>query len=123
MCRRPAFHTLTFLALASLLAAEGCASAPHPRETVKALNRDDPKYATARCERARAAARRWDDHNLIRSGVAIGGNLAAPFAGTAAAMALNKRLDRKRKRLAHEVAKACVSDPLGGAARSAAGAR
>jgi hypothetical protein len=100
--------------LAAAVALTGCATAPHPRQVVKGLDRSDPRFESAACVKARKAARQWDDHELIRTGVAVGGNLAVPYAGTAAAMVLNKRLDRKRKALAHQVARHCVSDPLGG---------
>ena len=101
------------LALCLILA--GCVTPEAPKKTLAGLDVQDPLYATAGCEQARAAAGDYKEHPILRTAMGIGGNVVAPFAGTAAAMAVGNRLDKKKTTLNRRTAAACVSDPLGAA--------
>jgi hypothetical protein len=97
----------------------GCVSSP--KQTVLDLDTTDARWTSRKCVAARKAVARYDDRQLPRKVVSVLGNLAAPFAGTGASLALNAAQDSKRKELNHRVRSACVSDPLG--ARSVRAAR
>jgi hypothetical protein len=89
----------------------GCVSSP--KQTVLDLDTTDARWTSRKCVAARKAVARYDDRQLPRKVVSVLGNLAAPFAGTGASLALNAAQDGKRKELNHRVRSACVSDPLG----------
>jgi hypothetical protein len=109
-------HILTVGAAVAALA--GCATSP--KATLAGLDRHDPQYRTRDCRAARAAAARYDDERNGRMVVALAGNVLVPFAGTAAAAAMGKVKDDRKRELNHRVRAACVSDPLAsGKARSA----
>jgi hypothetical protein len=99
--------TAAFLAAFAL---GGCATSP--KSTVAALDRHDPEYRSRDCREARAAAARYDDERNGRMVVALAGNVLVPFAGTAAAAAMSKVKDDKRRELNRRVRSACISDPL-----------
>jgi hypothetical protein len=90
----------------------GCVSSP--KQTVLDLDTTDARWTSRKCVAARKAVARYDDRQLPRKIVSVLGNLAAPFAGTGASLALNAAQDNKRKELNHRVRSACISDPLGG---------
>lgn len=99
------------LAAAAMLLA-GCVSSP--KETVLNLDTTDRKWTSGRCVAARKAVARYDDRQMTRGVVGVVGNLVAPFAGTATALALSAAQDDERARLNHRVRSACISDPLKG---------
>ena len=105
---RPILAGLLFTAMLAGPAVAGEA----PKKTVAQLDIADPKYGTEHCETARTKAGDYNDHNLIRTVVGVGGNLVVPFAGTAAGTVLGLGLDKKKDKLNHKLAAACVSDPL-----------
>ena len=98
------------LILFALLLA-GCAS--HPRDTILSLDMDSAKFRSKACREARQEALAYDDKPLTKGLVAVVGDLIAPFAGTAASMAMAKADDPKRERINRRLAEACMSDPLG----------
>ena len=97
-------------ALGAVLAmtAGGCAT-NNPKKTVLNLDTTDPKWTSRRCVAARRAVYEYDDHGNMRLAVGIAGNLVAPFAGTAGALALNKRQDNAREPLNERVRAACIT--------------
>ena len=105
------------LILGAALMFAGCATAP--RDTVAKLDRTDPKWDSRACERARAEAQAFNDNKEGRVVIGVLGNLAIPFAGSAAAFAMDRMQDDERKALRHKVRAACVSDPLKGRRRVA----
>ncbi|MFT4253048.1 MAG: hypothetical protein QM608_11235 [Caulobacter sp.] len=98
--------------VAALLVLSACASNPAPRDTVARLDPSQPRYDSAQCRRARAEAEQYNDHRIVRAVVGVGGNVVVPFAGAAAGTALTHRLEKKKAKLNHAVAKACLDDPL-----------
>jgi hypothetical protein len=102
---------LAGLLLTAMLAGHAVAGEA-PRKTVAQLDIADPKYATEHCEAARTKAGGYNDHSLVRTAVTVGGNLVVPFAGAAAGTVLGLKLDKKKDKLNHRLATACVSDPL-----------
>lgn len=98
---------IAIIGLALLLGA--CASTP--RQTVAKLDRQDPRWETPECARARADAQDFNDHKEGRIVIGVLGNLAVPFAGTAAALYMDRMQADERKALRHRVKAACVTDP------------
>jgi hypothetical protein len=107
------------LAGALAMALGACVSSP--KETVLNLDTTDRKWTSKRCVAARKAAARYDDRARERGILGFVGNIAAPFAGTAASLALSAAQDKERARLNHEVRAACISDPLKGRRAAANG--
>lgn len=103
-------RSLAVVGLALLLAA--CASAP--RDTVAKLDRTDPRWDSRACEKARAEAQAFNDNKEGRVVIGVLGNLAIPFAGTAAALYMDRMQEDERRALRHKVKAACISDPLKG---------
>jgi hypothetical protein len=101
-------QVLVLGALAMTLGA--CVSSP--KETVLNLDTTDKKWTSRACVAARKDVAYYDDRAAARGVVGVLGNLAAPFAGTATSLALNKAQDRARAKLNHRVRAACISDPL-----------
>jgi hypothetical protein len=101
-------NALVVGALAMALSA--CVSSP--KETVLNLDTTDRKWTSKRCIAARKAVARYDDRERERGILGFVGNIAAPFAGTAASLALSAAQDKPRAQLNHEVRAACISDPL-----------
>ena len=102
--------------LAVCLILAGCVTAQAPAKTLAQLDPNDPQYPSARCAEARATASDYNDHPMVRTAMGVGGNVVAPFAGTAASVVVSRKLDKKRDKLNRRVAAACVSDPLAEAA-------
>lgn len=92
------------------MALSACVSSP--KETVLNLDTTDARWTSKRCVAARKAVARYDDRARERGLLGFVGNIAAPFAGTAASLALSAAQDKQRARLNHEVRAACISDPL-----------
>lgn len=103
-------NALLMGALAMALSA--CVSSP--KETVLNLDTTDRKWTSKRCVAARKAVAHYNDLERERGLLGFVGNIAAPFAGTAASLALSAAKDKERARLNHEVRAACISDPLKG---------
>lgn len=101
-------NALVMGALAMALSA--CVSSP--KQTVLNLDTTDRKWTSKRCVAARKAVARYDDRERERGLLGFVGNIAVPFAGTAASLALSATQDKHRARLNHEVRAACISDPL-----------
>lgn len=99
---------IAIVALALMLGA--CASTP--RQTVAKLDRQDPRWESPDCAQARADAQAFNDNNEGRVVIGLLGNLAVPFAGTAAALYMDRMQADERKALRHKVRNACMSDPL-----------
>lgn len=112
-------HALVLGALSVALSA--CVSSP--KETVLNLDTTDARWTSKRCVAARKAVARYDDGQRARGIVGLVGNIAAPFAGTAASLALSAGKDKERARLNHEVRTACISDPLKGGRVAARGGK
>lgn len=93
-----------------LIVLSACAA--HPRDTIAGLDTTTARYRSPACLQARQEAAAYDDHALLRTGVGVAGNLVVPFAGTAAALAMQAERSRVRDRLNARVASACVPDPL-----------
>jgi hypothetical protein len=110
-------NALMMGALAMALSA--CVSSP--KQTVLNLDTTDPKWTSKRCVAARKAVHRFDELQRERGLLGFVGNLAAPMAGTAAAMALSATKDDERTRLNHQVRASCISDPLKGRRAAAKG--
>ncbi|AYV49187.1 hypothetical protein CFHF_12750 [Caulobacter flavus] len=106
--------------VAALLVLSACATHPAPRDTVAKLDASNPRYESAKCRKARAEAEQYNEHRIVRAVVGVGGNVVMPFAGAAAGGALTHRLEKKKAKLNHAVARACLDDPL---ARKAVAAR
>lgn len=104
---RPLISSVTVLLLLS-----ACATNPAPRDTVARLDASHPRYDSAKCRQARAEAQQYNEHRIVRAVVGVGGNVVMPFAGAAAGGALTHRLEKKKARLNHAVARACLDDPL-----------
>ncbi|MDB5456359.1 MAG: hypothetical protein JWP92_1944, partial [Caulobacter sp.] len=104
--RRPAL----WLAAAAVLL---CGAGPTPKQAVAQLDVNHPKYNSPECAKAREAALDNKKHPIIGTLVKVGGNIAAPFAGTAVSLGMNQRMKAKRDKLAKKVAVNCVPDPLG----------
>ena len=83
-----------------------------PVKTVAKLDAKDPKYDTEACKALRAKAIDYEEPNLLKKAVGMGGNAVVPFAGTVASAALGMRQGGKEEKLSRQVAAACVSDPL-----------
>ncbi|MBC6981261.1 hypothetical protein [Caulobacter sp. 17J80-11] len=93
------------------LSLGACVSSP--KETVLNLDTTDKRWTSRECVAARKAVARYDDKGKERGVVGLLGNLAAPFAGTAAALAMDAAQDDEREKLNDQVRKACISDPMG----------
>jgi hypothetical protein len=104
--RRPAL----WLAAAVML----CGAGPTPKQAVADLDVNHPKYNSPDCAKARQAALDNKKHPIVGTLVKVGGNIAAPFAGTAVSLGMNQRMKARRDKLAKKVAVNCVPDPLGG---------
>jgi hypothetical protein len=104
---------LAIVGLALMLSA--CATTP--RETVAKLDPRDPRWDSRACEQARAEAQAFNDHKEGRVVIGVLGNLVVPFAGSAAAFAMDRMQADERKALSHKVKAACISDPLRGKKR------
>lgn len=91
---------------------QACVSSP--KETVLNLDTTDRKWTSRQCVAARKEVAAYNDGALTRGVVGVVGNLAAPFAGTAASLGLSAVKDKDREKLNHRVRAACVSDPLKG---------
>jgi hypothetical protein len=102
--------------LALMLGA--CATAP--RETVAKLDRNDPRWDSRACKKARAEAQAFNDQKEGRVVIGVLGNMAIPFVGTAAALYMDRMQDDERKALRQKVKAACISDPLRGRKRRVA---
>jgi hypothetical protein len=100
------------LLCASALWLGACVSSP--KQTVLNLDTADPQWSSRRCIAARKAAARYDDGETTRGVVEFLGNLAAPFAGTGAALAMSASKDGDRAGLNRQIRANCVSDPLRG---------
>ena len=98
-------------ALAVMFAPLAQAGEP-PVKTVAKLDAKDPKYDTEACKAARAKAIDYEEPDLMKKVIGVGGNALVPFAGTAASTALGMQQGGKQTKLSKEVAVACVSDPL-----------
>ncbi len=83
-----------------------------PVKTVAKLDAKDPKYDTEACKALRAKAIDYEEPNLVKKAIGMGGNAVVPFAGTVASAALGMKQDSKEAKLSKAVAAACVSDPL-----------
>lgn len=106
---------IAIVGMALMLAA--CATTP--RQTVASLDRNDPRWDSRACERARSEAQAFDDHKEGRVVIGLLGNLVVPFAGTAASLYMDRMQADERKALRHKVKAACISDPLRGKKRVA----
>lgn len=102
---------MRFAILGLALTLGACATTT-PKDTLASLDRKDPRWDSRACKKARAAAAAYDDNKEGRIVVAVVGNLAIPFAGSAAAFAMDRMQDDERKALSHKVRAACISDPL-----------
>ena len=98
-------------ALAVMFAPLAQAGEP-PVKTVAKLDAKDPKYDTEPCRAIRAKAIDYEEPDLMKKVIGVGGNALVPFAGTAASTALGMQQGGKQAKLSKEVATACVSDPL-----------
>lgn len=98
-------------ALALMVAPLAQAGEP-PVKTVAKLDAKDPKYDTQACKAIRAKAIDYEEPDLMKKVIGVGGNALVPFAGTAASTALGMQQGSKQTKLSKEVAAACVSDPL-----------
>ena len=98
-------------ALAVMFAPLAQAGEP-PVKTVAKLDAKDPKYDTESCKAARAKAIDYEEPDLMKRVIGVGGNALVPFAGTAASTAMGMREGGKQTKLSQQVAVACVSDPL-----------
>lgn len=105
----PSVRSIFTAALASGLLV-GCAA--HPRDTIASLDTTTRRYSSPACLEARREAAAYSDRALLQTGVGVAGNLIVPFAGTAAALAMQAERSRVRERLNQQVAAACVPDPL-----------
>ena len=88
----------------------GCVSSP--KQTVLNLDTTDRKWTSSKCVAARKAVARYDDQETTRGVVGLVGNIVAPFAGTAASLAMSAARDDERAALNRRVRAACISDPL-----------
>jgi hypothetical protein len=83
-----------------------------PVKTVAKLDAKDPKYDTPACKALRDKAIDYEEPDLLKKAVGMGGNAVVPFAGTVASAALGLQQNSKEDKLSKQVAAACVSDPL-----------
>ncbi len=97
------------LLLTTALLLAGCAT--HPRDTILSLNMDSAKFRSPGCRYAREMALRYDEKPLTKTAVAVAGNLMAPYAGTAASLALSARDAEKREEVNRRIAENCMEDP------------
>lgn len=100
------------LALSPLAGAPVAAAGEAPVKTVAKLDAKDPKYDTEACKALRAKAIDYEEPNLLKKAVGMGGNAVVPFAGTVASAALGMQQSTKEGKLSKQVAAACISDPL-----------
>lgn len=101
-----------FVLGAAAVALSACATTP--RKTVQSLDPHDRRWSSTECFQARRAAEQFEEHKNGRMVVGLVGNFIIPFAGTAAALAMNHLKDDDREALNQRVRAACVSDPLKG---------
>ena len=100
------------LALSPLATPQAAMAGEPPVKTVAKLDAKDPKYDTEACKALRAKAIDYEEPNLLKKAVGMGGNAVVPFAGTVASAALGMQQNTKEEKLSKQVAAACVSDPL-----------
>lgn len=96
----------------SLMTPPAAVAGEAPVKTVAKLDAKDPKYDTEACKALRAKAIDYEEPNLLKKAVGMGGNAVVPFAGTVASAALGMQQNTKEEKLSKQVAVACVSDPL-----------
>jgi len=94
-------------AAALLASASGCVS--NPKKTVMNLDTTDRKWTSPACVAIRKKVFRYHDGDTTRAVVGFAGNLAAPYAGTGAALAMSKEQDKTRAEWNKRVKDACVS--------------
>jgi len=94
-------------AVAVLAGASGCVS--NPKQTVLNLDTTDPKWTSRDCVAVRKHVAHYHDGDTTRAIVGFAGDLAAPHAGTGAALAMSKAQDGKRAQLNQQVKAACVT--------------
>ncbi len=95
---------------AAALALGACVTSP--RDTVHGLDAKDRKWSSRECVQARKAAEAFDENRNGRMIVGLAANMVVPFAGTAAALAMNHLKNDDREALNTRVRAACISDPL-----------
>ncbi len=94
-------------AAAVLASVGGCVT--NPKKTVLNLDTTDRKWTSRDCVAIRKNVARYHDGDTTRAIVGFAGNLAAPYAGTGAALAMSKEQDDRRAALNKRVRDACVT--------------
>lgn len=96
-------------ALVALIGLSACAS--QPKDTLLALNINDPLYNSPGCMQAREAALAYNDNVAGRAGVGIALGLLGPI-GLVGAVAMDANQNKERERLNAIVMRECQTAPV-----------